>query len=92
MPQIHQKRINSLMVATESIHDCNQLSLIQLDRDIIGTIAPKHNIKRIDRLLGNVHLAQDKMPIYSGMLVIYAAPILCPSSSLIGLMFVNNCV
>jgi hypothetical protein len=63
-PQIHQKRLNSLMVATESLLDGNQLSLTQLGRNIKGSVAAKHNIKRIDRLLGNHHLAQDKITIY----------------------------
>lgn len=43
------------MVATESLLDGNQLSLTQLGRNITGNVAPKHNIKRIDRLLGNLH-------------------------------------
>ncbi len=64
MPQNHQKRPNSLMVATESLFDGNQLSLTQLGRNITGSVAAKHNIKRIDRLLGNHHLAQDKITLY----------------------------
>ena len=63
-PQIHQKRLNSLMVATESLLDGNQLSLTQLGRNITGNVAPKHNIKRIDRLLGNLHVVKDKFAIY----------------------------
>ncbi len=55
-PQIHNKRLNSLMVATESLLDGNQLSLTQLGRNIQGVVPAKHNIKRIDRLLGNTHL------------------------------------
>ncbi|SUI61332.1 IS4 family transposase [Shewanella baltica] len=63
-PQIHPKRLNSLMVATESLLDGNQLSLTQLGRNITGNVAPKHNIKRIDRLLGNLHVVKDKFAIY----------------------------
>ena len=63
-PQIHQKRLNSLMVATESLLDGNQLSLTQLGRNITGNVAPKHNIKRIDRLLENLHIIQNKCAIY----------------------------
>jgi hypothetical protein len=63
-PQIHQKRLNSLMVVTESLLDGHQLSLTQLGRNITSSVAAKHNIKRIDRLLGNHHLAQDKIKIY----------------------------
>lgn len=63
-PQIHQKRLNSLMVATESLLDGNQLSFTQLGRNITGNVASKHNIKRIDRLLGNLHVIKDKFAIY----------------------------
>lgn len=63
-PQIHQKRLNSLMVATEALLDGNQLSLTRLGRNISGAVAPKRNIKRIDRLLGNPHLQSDKFSIY----------------------------
>ena len=63
-PNIHQKRLNSLMVATESLLDGNQLSLTELGRNISGSVSAKHNIKRIDRLLGNTHLRTDRMTIY----------------------------
>lgn len=74
-PQIHQKRLNSLMVATEALLDGNQLSLTQLGRNISGAVAPKHNIKRIDRLLGNPHLHSDKFAIYQ-----WHAKLLCAAN------------
>ena len=40
------------MVATQSLLNGQQLSLTELGRNIAGSVAPKHNIKRIDRLLG----------------------------------------
>ena len=52
------------MVATESLLDGNQLSLTQLGRSITGNVVPKHNIKRINRLLGNLHVVKDKFTIY----------------------------
>lgn len=52
------------MVATESLLDANQLSLTQLGRNITGNVAPKHNIKRIGRLLRNLHVVKDKFAIY----------------------------
>ncbi|EGM68733.1 transposase, IS4 family protein [Shewanella sp. HN-41] len=52
------------MVDTESLLDGNQLSLTQLVRNITGNVAPKHNIKRIDRLLENPHTAKHKSSIY----------------------------
>ncbi|CAM3961185.1 IS4 family transposase [Shewanella aquimarina] len=61
---IHKKRLNSLMVATKSLLDGDQLSLTQLGRHISGNVAPKHSIKRIDRLLGNRHINNDRLTIY----------------------------
>ncbi|MEM5733079.1 hypothetical protein AAEI00_15355, partial [Shewanella algae] len=49
-PQIHQKRLNSLMVATEALLDGNQLSLTQLGRNISGAVAPKGVVDQIIRL------------------------------------------
>ena len=63
-PSIHKKRLNSLIVATKSLLDGNQLSLTQLGRNISGNVAAKHSIKRIDRLLGNHHLNTDRLAIY----------------------------
>lgn len=60
-PQIH---LNSQMVDTESLLDGNQLSLTQLGRNITGNVAPKHNIKRINRLLENPHTVKHKSYIY----------------------------
>ena len=60
-PRIHNKRLNSLMVATESLLDGNQLSLTQLGRNIQGKVKAKHSIKRIDRLLVNPHLRTDRL-------------------------------
>ena len=52
------------MVATQSLLDGQQLSLTELGRNITGSVAPKHNIKRIDRLLGNRQLHNERMDIY----------------------------
>ena len=52
------------MVATKSLLDGDQLSLTQLGRNISGNVAPKHSIKRIDRLLGNRHINNDRLTIY----------------------------
>ncbi len=63
-PNLHQKRLCSLMVAVKSLLDGQQLSLTELGRDIGGNVAAKHNIKRIDRLLGNQALYQERLEIY----------------------------
>ena len=63
-PNLHAKRLSSLMVATQSLLDGQQLSLTELGRNIAGSVAPKHNIKRIDRLLGNRQLHNERLDIY----------------------------
>ncbi|RCU43292.1 IS4 family transposase [Corallincola holothuriorum] len=62
--QIHKKRLSSLMVATQSLLDGDSLSLTELGRNIEGRVAPKHNIKRMDRLLGNHHLNNERLAVY----------------------------
>ncbi len=63
-PNLHTKRLSSLMVASQSLLDGQQLSLTELGRNISGSVAPKHNIKRIDRLLGNNHLHSERLDTY----------------------------
>lgn len=63
-PNLHQKRLSSLMIAVQSLLDGQQLSLTELGRNITGPVAAKHNIKRIDRLLGNQALYQERWEIY----------------------------
>jgi hypothetical protein len=61
---LHQKRLSSLMVAVQSFLDGQQLSLTELGRNITGAVAAKHNIKRIDRLLGNHALYNERLDVY----------------------------
>ena len=63
-PNLHQKRLSSLMVAVQSLLDGQQLSLTELGRNISGPVSAKHNIKRIDRLLGNQALYSERLDIY----------------------------
>ncbi|GGA91267.1 iso-IS10R ORF [Neiella marina] len=63
-PSVHNKRLKSLMTAVQSLLDGHQLSLTELGRNIPGSVAAKHNIKRIDRLLGNGSLHQERLAIY----------------------------
>ena len=63
-PNLHQKRLSSLMVAVQSLLDGQQLSLTELGRKISGPVSAKHNIKRIDRLLGNQALYSERLDVY----------------------------
>lgn len=57
-PELHLKRLNSLMLASKALIECKTLTLTELGRNLPTTARTKHNIKRIDRLLGNTHLHQ----------------------------------
>ncbi len=52
------------MIAVQSLLDGQQLSLTELGRNITGSVAAKHNIKRIDALLGNHALHNERFDIY----------------------------
>lgn len=60
-PRLHNKRLSSLMVAVQSLLDGQQLSLTELGRNMTGKVPAKHNIKRIDQLLGNHTLHQERL-------------------------------
>ncbi len=55
-PELHLKRLNSLTLACHALLDCKTLTLTELGRNLPTKARTKHNIKRIDRLLGNRHL------------------------------------
>ena len=52
------------MVAVQALLDGQQLSLTELGRNVSGPVAAKHNIKRIDRLLGNHALYNERLDVY----------------------------
>ena len=52
-PEIHTKRLASLLAAVEAVVTGSRLTLSDLGRGLSGSVAVKHNIKRVDRLLGN---------------------------------------
>jgi len=53
IPEIHSKRLASLLAAVEAVVTGSRLTLSDMGRGLSGHAAVKHNIKRIDRLLGN---------------------------------------
>jgi hypothetical protein len=63
-PFIHRARLNVLLVATNALLIGQRLSLTQLGRSLLSAAQVKHNIKRMDRLLGNMHLHQERIAIY----------------------------
>ena len=56
---IHAARLKSVFFGVDALLRGGRLSLTELGRAASGRVLPKHNIKRIDRLLGNAHLVRD---------------------------------
>jgi len=63
-PFIHKKRLSVLIAAVHALLIGQRLSLTQLGRRLISKTLVKHNIKRIDRLLGNAHLYTERIALY----------------------------
>ncbi|MGF1798642.1 IS4 family transposase, partial [Photobacterium swingsii] len=63
-PNIHKKRLKSLMDSVQSLLSNDALTLTLLGRSLPSKAKTKHCIKRVDRLLGNNHLHHDRLDIY----------------------------
>jgi Transposase DDE domain len=66
-PEIHAKRLASLLAAVEAVVTGSRLTLSDMGRGLHGQVAVKHNIKRIDRLLGNSSLHIEIPKLYEAL-------------------------
>lgn len=66
--KIHAVRFGALVAVVEAVVRVGRLSLSALGRGIAGPAAPKHGIKRVDRLLGNRHLWAERWLIFDSMI------------------------
>jgi hypothetical protein len=66
-PQVHRKRLNSLLAAVQATVSGSRLALSDLGRGICGEAGVKHNIKRVDRLLGNGALHLEVAELYEAL-------------------------
>ena len=64
---IHKARLKSIFFGVEALLRGGRLSLTELGRAASSQALPKHNIKRIDRLLGNTHLPGELTYFFSAM-------------------------
>jgi hypothetical protein len=64
---VHAARFRALLTAVGALLGGQRLVLTKLGRAIGGPVAHKHNIKRIDRLLGNPYLQQEQLLFYGAM-------------------------
>lgn len=66
-PAMHAFRVQALATAVTALLSAQALALTTIGRHIAGAVADKHNIKRIDRLLGNPALHRKRARVYAGM-------------------------
>lgn len=66
-PSIHAKRLNTLICATRTLSEDRHLSISGMGRALKSRTSAKHNIKRIDRLVGNVWLQHERIEVYSAV-------------------------
>jgi len=64
---VHRVRMTAILTATKALMTGKKLSVTGLGRAICNGVKPKHNIKRIDRLAGNVHVNQDRPKLKSAL-------------------------
>jgi hypothetical protein len=65
--KIHKARQKSILFAVSSLLNGGRLGLTALGRSAIGPAKTKHNIKRIDRLLGNSKLHHELPEFFSAL-------------------------
>lgn len=58
---VHKKRLDSLLTVTQVLIEDGKLSIAHLGNKIINKTTPKHNIKKVDRLIGNHKLEVKKI-------------------------------
>src|SRR5215216_746446 len=63
-PAIHAVRATAMVSVVEALVLGAKLALTPLGRDLRSRAYAKHNIKRVDRLLGNRHLHAERSLIY----------------------------
>jgi len=63
-PRIHAVRLKVMLSAVAAAVRGRRLVLTELGRALLNAARVKHNIKRIDRLLGNRHLAVERVEVY----------------------------
>ena len=63
-PDLHLSRLTAVLDAVEGLLASQSLQLTAIGRHLAGRTAEKHAIKRMDRLLGNIHLAGDRLHVY----------------------------
>lgn len=71
LPSIHRTRLQALMAAVGSVLCGAQISITSLGRSLSNAAFIKHKIKRMDRLIGNIRLYQERWSFYAGVFTLH---------------------
>ena len=66
-PDVHAARLTVILAAVAAAVRSQRLTLTELGRALAGAARVKYSIKRIDRLLGNRHLAAERFSLYQAL-------------------------
>lgn len=67
VPSIHRTRLQTLMAAVGAVLCGAQVSITSLGRSLSSAAFVKHKIKRMDRLIGNTRLYQERWSLYTAL-------------------------
>jgi hypothetical protein len=62
--QMHESRVTAMVKVAEGIVRAGRLTPASIGRNLAGSAQPKHAIKCVDRLLGNLHLKRDRLFVF----------------------------
>lgn len=68
--ETHQKRMDAVMLMVGALLRGRLLTVTGLGRSIRDTTAPKHQIKKADRLIGNSHLHSERASFYRALIAL----------------------
>jgi hypothetical protein len=63
--KIHATRLEALFTGVKALLNCCKLTVVGLGRGISNKVKVKHNINRMNRLIGNEKLHHDRIQLYS---------------------------
>ncbi len=66
-PSIHATRLNSIIASVQALAHGVRATVTSLGRGLMGKAYDKHKIKRVDRLLSNPQLYQERHLIYCAL-------------------------
>lgn len=67
LEDLHAKSVASVLAAVTAVLRGGHLTLSQLARTLENTVAVRHRIKRMDRLLGNGSVHRQRFPVYQAL-------------------------